>query len=124
MKQRATKTFRQQPPEPASVRIDRIGSEGDGIARLPDGTPLYLPFTLPGETVTARALQSRGDGWHTVAEAISQASEARVEPPCRHFGRCGGCVLQHWRDGDYRAWKSGLLSHALRQAGFLAARPA
>jgi 23S rRNA (uracil1939-C5)-methyltransferase len=123
MKQRATKTFRQQPPEPASVRIDRIGSEGDGIARLPDGTPLYLPFTLPGETVTARALQSRGDGWHTVAEVISQASEARVEPPCRHFGRCGGCALQHWRDGDYRAWKSGLLSHALRQAGFLAPDP-
>jgi 23S rRNA (uracil1939-C5)-methyltransferase len=27
-------------------------------------------------------------------------------------------VLQHWRDADYRAWKSGLLSHALRQAGF------
>ena len=57
------------------------------------------------------------------AEAISQASEARVEPPCRHFGRCGGCVLQHWRDEDYRAWKSGLLSHALRQAGFLAPDP-
>ena len=123
MKQRATKTSRQKPPEPASVRIDRIGSEGDGIARLPDGTPLYLPFTLPGETVMARALQSRGDGWHAFAEAIFQASEARVEPPCRHFGRCGGCVLQHWRDGDYRAWKSGLLSHALRQAGFLAPDP-
>ena len=72
MKQRATKTSRQKPPEPASVRIDRMGSEGDGIARLPDGTPLYIPFTLPGETVTARALQSRGDGWHTLAEAISQ----------------------------------------------------
>ena len=54
-------------------------------ACLPDGTPLYIPFTLPGETVTARALQSRGDGWHAFAEAISQASEARVEPPCRHF---------------------------------------
>jgi 23S rRNA (uracil1939-C5)-methyltransferase len=123
MKQRATKRSLQKSPEPALVRIDRVGSEGDGIARLPDGTPLYLSFTLPGETVTARASQSRGDGWHAVAEAISQASEARVEPPCRHFGRCGGCVLQHWRDGDYRAWKSGLLSHALRQAGFLAPDP-
>jgi 23S rRNA (uracil1939-C5)-methyltransferase len=123
MKQRATKTSRQEPPEPASVRIDRVGSEGDGIARLPDGTPLYLPFTLPGETVMARALRSRGDGWRAFAEAISHASEARVEPPCRHFGSCGGCVLQHWRDGDYRAWKSELLSHALRQAGFLAPGP-
>ena len=32
-------------------------------------------------------------------------------------------MLQHWRDEDYRAWKSGLLSHALRQAGFLAPDP-
>ena len=109
---------RRRPPEPAEVRIDRMGSEGDGIAHLQDGTPLYLPFTLPNETVVARPLQPRGDGWHAVAEATPNASDARVEPPCRHFGRCGGCVLQHWRDADYRAWKSGLLSHALRQAGF------
>jgi 23S rRNA (uracil1939-C5)-methyltransferase len=123
MNERATKTSRRTSPEPASVRIDRIGSEGDGIARLQDGTTLYLPFTLPGETVTAHALGSRGDGWHAFADGISQVSEARVEPPCRHFGRCGGCVLQHWRDKDYRAWKSGLLSYALHQAGFVVPDP-
>jgi 23S rRNA (uracil1939-C5)-methyltransferase len=114
----APKSSRRKPPEPALVQIDRIGSEGDGIARLPDGTPLYLPFTLPGETVTARPLQSRGDGWHAFAETIAHSTDSRVEPPCRHFGRCGGCALQHWRDADYRAWKAGLVSHALRQAGF------
>src|ERR1700722_19252760 len=54
MKQPAIKTSRQKPPEPASVRIERVGSTGDGIARLLDGTPLYLPFTLPGESVMAR----------------------------------------------------------------------
>ena len=32
-------------------------------------------------------------------------------------------MLQHWRDEDYRAWKSGLLSYALRQAGFLPPDP-
>jgi 23S rRNA (uracil1939-C5)-methyltransferase len=114
----ASKPSRRKPPEPAQVRIDRVGSEGDGIARLQDGTPLYLPFTLPGETVTARPLQARGDGWHAFAETIADSTDARVEPPCRHFGRCGGCVLQHWRDSDYRVWKAGLVSYALRQAGF------
>ena len=119
----APQPSRRKPPEPAQVHVDRVGSEGDGIARLPDGTPLYLPFTLPGETVTARPLQSRGDGWHAFAEAIADATEARVDPPCRHFGRCGGCVLQHWRDSDYRTWKAGLVSYALRQAGFTAPDP-
>jgi 23S rRNA (uracil1939-C5)-methyltransferase len=115
---RSAKPTRRKPPEPASVRIERIGSEGDGVAHLPDGTPLYLPFTLPGETVTARPLHPRGDGWHASAELVAGSGEARIEPPCRHFGRCGGCVLQHWREADYRRWKSGLLAHALRQAGF------
>jgi 23S rRNA (uracil1939-C5)-methyltransferase len=109
---------RRKPPDTARVQIDRVGSEGDGIARLPDGTPLYLPFTLPGESATARPLQPRGDGWHAHAEIIANPSDARVDPPCRHFGRCGGCVLQHWRDTDYRIWKAGLLAYALRQAGF------
>jgi 23S rRNA (uracil1939-C5)-methyltransferase len=119
MSQHGSKTSRRRPPDPAQVRIDRVGSEGDGIARLPDGTPLYLPFTLPGETVAARPLQPRGDGWHAFADTIVSAdANARVDPPCRHFGRCGGCVLQHWRDADYRAWKVGLVSYALRQAGF------
>jgi 23S rRNA (uracil1939-C5)-methyltransferase len=112
------KPSRRKPPEPAQVRIDRVGSEGDGIAKLEDGTPLYLPFTLPGETVAARPLQARGDGWHAFAETIADATDARVEPPCRHFGRCGGCVLQHWRDAEYRTWKAGLVSYALSQAGF------
>lgn len=105
-------------PPPQAVTITRIGAEGDGIARLADGTAAYIPFTLPGEQVTARPLVSRGDGWHAFAETIEDHAEARVEPPCRHFGQCGGCVLQHWRDAEYRSWKAGMLSHALRQAGF------
>ena len=123
MTQRPLKQSRRRPPEPAQVTIERVGSEGDGIARLDDGTALYIPLTLPGETVTARPMQSRGDGWHAFAEVIENASDARVEAPCRHFGRCGGCVLQHWRDAEYRTWKSGVLSYALRQAGFTAPDP-
>jgi 23S rRNA (uracil1939-C5)-methyltransferase len=115
---RGSKAVRSKLPEPAQVRIDRMGSEGDGIARQPDGIPLYVPFTLPNEIVVAQPLRSRGDGWQAAAETIAEASDARVTPPCRHFGRCGGCVLQHWRDEEYRVWKAGLLSHALHQAGF------
>ena len=100
------------------VRVERVGSEGDGVAHLADGAPLYLPFTLPGESIGAGVLRPRGDGWHGVAETIEDVSEARVLPPCRHFGRCGGCVLQHWNEPAYRGWKAGLLSQALRQAGF------
>jgi 23S rRNA (uracil1939-C5)-methyltransferase len=111
------------PPPPAKVRIERIGADGDGVVRLPDSTPLYLPFTLPGEQVTACPQRPRGEGWQASADTCDAASPDRAEPPCRHFGACGGCVLQHWRDAPYRAWKAGLLEAALRGAGFVPAAP-
>jgi 23S rRNA (uracil1939-C5)-methyltransferase len=110
-------------PPPTLVTIDRIGAEGDGIAHLADGTTIYVPLALPGERVTVRPLRPRGEGWHAAAEAIDAASPARVPPPCRHFGRCGGCVLQHWQDAAYRTWKSALLAGALRSAGFTPPEP-
>ena len=106
-----------RPPPPSQIRIDRIGAEGDGVGRLADGTPLYLPLTLPGEQVTARPVRPRGDGWHAIPDSIDAPSPARAPAPCRHFGSCGGCVLQHWRDADYRAWKTGLLEAAFQVEG-------
>jgi 23S rRNA (uracil1939-C5)-methyltransferase len=105
-------------PPPLPVRIDRVGADGDGIAAMPDGTPVYLPLTLPGEDVVARPLARHGEGWLASADMVMHASPARVTPPCVHFGTCGGCVLQHWRADEYLAWKTGLLDSALRQAGF------
>ena len=72
-----------------AIRIDRIGQEGDGLATLPNGTSVYLPFTLPGETVDAGPLTKRGDGL-TAKAAIIEPSADRVTPPCPHFGACGG----------------------------------
>lgn len=86
------------------VRVERIGLDGDGVARLADGNPAYLPFTLPGEQIRATPRARRGDGWAADAEVLA-ASADRVEPPCPHFGICGGCALQHWADAPYAAWK-------------------
>ena len=102
-----------QPVSPCRVHIDHVGAAGDGVGYLADGAPVYVPGTLPGEMVTARVVHQRGE-----VETIEASSPERALPPCRHFGRCGGCVLQHWQDAAYRTWKSGLLEGALRGAGF------
>lgn len=106
-------------PPARAVRIARIGADGDGIAAdQQDGPPLYVPFTLPGETVQAVPCARRGEGFAAIAETITEPSPDRVTPPCPHFGICGGCALQHWHDTPYADWKAGLLEAALRRAGF------
>lgn len=100
----------------AEVTIAEIGGRGDGIARL-DGRPLYVPFTLPGDRVSVRIEGVRGDGLVGQAVAMLAAGPGRVEPPCPHFGRCGGCALQHLEDGLYAGWKAAQVVQALARRG-------
>jgi len=91
--------------------IDAIGAQGDGIAHV-DGAPVFIPFTLPGEEVTASRDGSRAD-----LLAVLEASDERIEPACTHFGTCGSCALQHWDEASYRAWKRAKVVDALRGQG-------
>ena len=100
-----------------TVTIQKLGAQGDGIAQGADG-PIYVPFTLPGETVAIARVKSQG-----TLMSIASASPDRQEPHCRHFGpdgvngACGGCTLQHYADGPYRAFKRQLVVDALRSKG-------
>jgi 23S rRNA (uracil1939-C5)-methyltransferase len=94
--------------------IARIGRRGDGIAETPAG-PLFVPYTLPGETAEVDQWPGHADRRHLIA--IDVASPDRIAPVCPHFGTCGGCALQHWATTRYRDWKRALVREALAQAG-------
>jgi 23S rRNA (uracil1939-C5)-methyltransferase len=87
--------------------IDRVGHQGDGIA-LSGAGQVYIPYTLPGETVIVARAGDRGD----LRRNVSPSAD-RIDAICRYFGVCGGCALQHWRQESYRAWKRGLVVAAL-----------
>jgi len=96
--------------------VERIGARGDGIAEH-RGEPVFLPFTVPGDRVRARLGERRGGGREgRVIERLSRGS-GRAEPPCRHFGHCGGCALQHLNHASYRAFKLGALQTVLERVG-------
>ncbi|MCC6982850.1 MAG: class I SAM-dependent RNA methyltransferase [Bauldia sp.] len=99
-----------------TVTIAALGHEGDGIAETPAGR-LYVPFTLPGETVSVE--RTSGERGHALT--IVAPSPDRVAPPCRHFGTCGGCALQHMATGPYLDWKREQVRHAFAQRGIEAA---
>jgi 23S rRNA (uracil1939-C5)-methyltransferase len=95
--------------------IGEVGHQGDGIAAAAAGR-LFVPYTLPGETVEIER-QGKGEGGERarLLKIIAPSAE-RIEPICPYFGTCGGCALQHWRGDGYRAWKRALVSSALRHA--------
>jgi 23S rRNA (uracil1939-C5)-methyltransferase len=97
--------------EPAVVReleIERVGAQGEGVA----AGPVYVPGALPGERVRARVAGERADAFEMLA-----ASPERMQPPCPHFGACGGCALQHWASAPYLAWKAEQIRLALAREG-------
>lgn len=96
------------------LAIVGIGHRGDGVAHGPEGA-IYVPGTLPGETVEVEGVPGHPDRRRLLH--VDRESPARIAPICPHFGVCGGCAVQHWEEGHYRAWKRGLLVEALRQAG-------
>ena len=96
------------------ITIARIGHRGDGIADTPAG-PIYVPYTLPGETVEVEPWPGHPDRRHLIR--VDVASAERIAPVCPHFGTCGGCALQHWSAARYRDWKRALVVEALAQAG-------
>ena len=99
------------------LNIVRLGYRGDGVADTPEG-PVYVPFTLPGETVTVEPVAGPPDRRHLVH--VDKPSHERSTPVCKHFGVCGGCSLQHWSLAEYHLWKRSLVGEALAQAGVVA----
>jgi 23S rRNA (uracil1939-C5)-methyltransferase len=100
---------------PVEVTVDRLGASGDGLAS--DGPRrVIIPWTLPGERVRAR-LAAAGDVWQ--AREVERLSDSpdRITPVCRHFGTCGGCMLQHLAPAPYAELKRMVIIEALRRHG-------
>ncbi|MXO93027.1 class I SAM-dependent RNA methyltransferase [Erythrobacter arachoides] len=57
--------------------ILRVAAKGDGVT----ASGRHAPFTAPGDALLSDGSIERGPH--------------HVDPPCRHFGTCGGCQLQH-----------------------------
>mgnify|MGYP000079583919 CR=1 FL=1 len=87
-----------------TVTIDELGHAGDGIFEA-DGRRVFVPYALAGETVE---IERERDNRARLLRVIAPSAE-RVEAPCRHFGACGGCALQHMESAAYLAWKRDIV---------------
>ncbi|PSR37569.1 MAG: 23S rRNA (uracil(1939)-C(5))-methyltransferase RlmD [Sulfobacillus thermosulfidooxidans] len=86
--------------ESYTVRIERMGQSGQGVAYLPDGRIFFVDDALPGELVRAQVTQVKPRYAKGRIETILEPSSSRITPVCSYAEQCGGCSFQHW---DYRA---------------------
>jgi len=95
-----------------TVTIGHLGALGDGVAETPNGR-LHIPFTAPGDLAR---VASKGKDAATLVQLVEPGPD-RADPPCRHFGTCGGCAVQHLRADFIAEWKRARVASALARAG-------
>lgn len=105
--------------EAIEFTISGLSHEGRGIARDPDKQDkiTFVFGALPGETVTAKLTRSMSRYNEAMAQEILISSVERVEPPCPHFGVCGGCQLQHLQHDAQITEKQNFLAQQLTHFG-------
>lgn len=105
-----------QRTETAEARIESLDYEGHGVARV-NGKATFIDGALPGERVRFRYDRRRRRHDQGTTIEVLEPSPERVTPPCRHFGRCGGCSLQHLAPAAQVASKQQVLSDNLARIG-------
>jgi 23S rRNA (uracil1939-C5)-methyltransferase len=77
------------------VEIDKLAFGGKGIARV-DNRVIFVEHGLPGDKVLVKVHKIRRNYSNARIEELLKASPYRQQPPCTHFGNCGGCKLQNF----------------------------
>jgi 23S rRNA (uracil1939-C5)-methyltransferase len=104
--------------EAIELQIEKLISGGDGLARL-DGKAIFVPFALPGESVLATLAEVKKDYSTASLVEVLKPSPDRIKPPCRIYGECGGCNLQHLAYPVQVAEKAGIVAETFRRIAHL-----
>lgn len=98
-----------------TFRIEKLVYGGAGLARH-EGRVYLLPKVVPGDLVEASAKKSKSNFIDARVDQIVEASPDRIEPPCRHFEKCGGCQYQQLSYAQQLHWKREILRELFDRA--------
>ena len=76
------------------IDITGIAHCGKSVGRY-NGKVVFIPYGIPGERVKAQIVKDKGDYYRAEIKDIIEPSLFREKPPCKLFGKCGGCSFQH-----------------------------
>lgn len=98
------------------VATERLAYGGDAVARH-NGLAVFIPLAAPGERLRVRVTDLKKNFARAVIEQVLFPADSRREAPCRYFGECGGCQLQHINYAAQLEAKAGFVRDALERVG-------
>lgn len=104
------------------VFIESLNLQAQGVGRLTqeDGTKgkvVFVDGALPLETVSYRSKKVKNKFEMGELGEIYRPSPFRVNPPCDHYGICGGCSMQHFDSRAQVSLKQRALEDVFRVIG-------
>jgi 23S rRNA (uracil1939-C5)-methyltransferase len=100
----------------AVLRVDQAAFEGRAVARY-GGLVVFVDGAAPGDLVRVCITTKKKNYAEARTLEVLEPSPDRVEPPCMHFGHCGGCSWQYLRYESQCAWKRRQVLDAFERLG-------
>ncbi len=98
------------------VEVEKMIPGGDAISYY-NGKAVFIDGGVPGDRLEVEVVNEKKDYISTRIRKIIEPSEARTEPRCPYFPRCGGC---QWQMVDYKwqlKFKKDIILDAFRRIG-------
>ncbi|MBU2512345.1 class I SAM-dependent RNA methyltransferase [bacterium] len=106
------------------IEIEKYVPPGDGLGYY-QGKTVFVPATAVGDIVRVTSIKEKKQFIIAGLDQVIKASEQRIEAPCPHYDRCGGCSLMHLSMEDQVELKIHMLReilddhHLLVEPGFV-----
>ena len=97
-----------------NIQLYGIHSSGRAVGSTGTGR-IYVDGAMPNEIVDLETdRRQRGFRYGKTIKIIAQSPQ-RVQPFCKHYGVCGGCLWQHYSYEAQLQWKREILLNALQK---------
>ena len=83
-----------------TLQVERLSSDGSGVAHSPEGETVFIPGAAPGDEARVRIVKDCKRYAFGILDEVLTPSPDRIPVDCVVAGPCGGCSLRHL---DYAA---------------------
>ena len=95
-----------------TIDISGLTHDGEGVGRF-QGIPVFVPGAIPGDRIQGAICQIKKSFARGELLAVLKPAQARRDPLCSRWAKCGGCDYQGMEYGEQLIWKTSLVKESL-----------